>query len=130
MTDSTATPTVRRHATKGRATPAVCLNPQPESSRDSLTSLCRELGPCVYFIRTNDGLIKIGHTTRLDVRKRAFGSGWKHILALTPGTRSDETALHLRFAAHLARGREFYHPTPDLLGYINDLRLQLGVPAL
>lgn len=99
--------------------------PQP-----SLTALCRDLPPVVYFMRTRDDLIKIGHTRDLAARKYHFGSGWTHILAIVPGTRDDEKAMHQRFADHLARGREYFHPAPEVIGYINTIRSQLGISPI
>ena len=97
------------------------------SRRETLTDICREIGAVVYFIRTDDDLIKIGHTTDLAARKRHFGSGWQHILAIVPGSREDERDLHRRFAEHLARGREYFHAVPELLDHIDALRARLGV---
>jgi hypothetical protein len=94
------------------------------------TSISRELGPVVYFIRTTDDLIKIGYTTQLAGRKSAFGVGWDSVLAITPGTRNDETALHHRFAQHLERGLEYFRPAPDLIQHINQLRAALGVSPI
>lgn len=96
----------------------------------SISALCRELPPVVYFLRTDDDLIKIGHTTNLARRKGAFGPGWERVLAVVPGSRDDEAALHARFAEHLARGREYFRPAPDLLAHINELRFALGVQPL
>jgi len=102
----------------------------PESNYGSLTQMADELPPVVYFMRDRDGLVKIGHTTNLAVRRRAFGSGWGHILAIIPGSREDERAMHARFAKHLAHDREYFHPAPELIAYINTLREALGVPPL
>lgn len=98
--------------------------------RPSKRRLSRLVGPCVYFIRTQDGLIKIGHTGNLGKRHNAYGPGWDHLLAVVPGDRELEKAQHRRFAAHLARGREWFHPAPDLIDYINDIRSRLGVPPV
>lgn len=96
----------------------------------SLTKLCQDLPPVVYFMRTRDDLIKIGHTRDLAARKYHFGSGWTHILAILPGSRDDERAMHHRFADHLARGKEYFHPAPDVISYINGLRAKLGVSPI
>lgn len=95
--------------------------------QESLTGICQDLPPIVYFIKTRDGLIKIGHTVNLANRKVKFGSGWQHILAVVPGSRDDEAAMHAKFGAALARGREYFHPVSELVEYVNDLRGQLGV---
>jgi hypothetical protein len=93
----------------------------------SLAEMCLELPPVVYFIRTEDDLIKIGHTVQLHKRRTRFGSGWRHILAIIPGSREDEAAVHARFSALLARGAEYFHPAPELIEYINEVRAKIGV---
>lgn len=98
--------------------------------RESLSSLSREIGPCVYFIRTNDGLVKIGYTGNVGQRKRSFRVDWTNLLAVVPGTIDDEQSLHQRFAAHLARGQEYYHPAPEIIDHINEIRGRLHVPAV
>lgn len=100
--------------------------PHADAKR-SLTNLSRDLPSVVYFIRTKDDLIKIGHTGDLANRRTAFGAGWQRVLAIVPGSRDDEAAMHGRFAAHLARGREYFKPAPELIEYINDIRANLGV---
>lgn len=130
MSIKQAVPTSRRTVEQSRRRPHAALNPKPEAKPDSLTSLCREIGPCVYFIRTDDGLVKIGHTTDLAARKRKFGSGWDRILAVVPGTRDDEAALHERFAGDRVRGREFYAPTARVLRHVNDIRTALGLAPI
>lgn len=98
--------------------------------RRSKTAQARDIGPLVYFIRSRDDLIKIGYTADLANRCMWFG-GWSTVLAIVAGaTMADEHALHERFAESLARGREYFHPTPDLIGHINEIRGRLGVPAI
>lgn len=99
-------------------------------SRKSLTAISRDLGSCVYFIRCDDGLIKIGWTSNIAQRKRSFGSGWQHILAVVPGDESDERALLDRFASHVRRGREYFDPAPELVEHINGIRGRMGVPPI
>lgn len=99
-------------------------------AKQSLADLARDLPPVVYFMRTEDSLIKIGFTRDLAQRKRHFGSGWDHILAVTPGTRDDEKTLLARFAEHLARGQEYFHPAPALVDHINTIRETLGVSPI
>lgn len=101
------------------------------NSQQSKTALSRDLGACVYFIRTDDDLIKIGFTTDIANRKRAFGSGWTRILALVgDSTMADEQAMHVRFAAHLERGREYFRPAPELITYINEIRARMGISPI
>lgn len=91
--------------------------------------ICRdELPPVVYFIGTDDGLVKIGHTTQLHLRKGKFGPGWARVLAVVPGTRADESAMHELHSAHLAHGREWFYPHPDLIAHIDEIRERYGVP--
>lgn len=100
------------------------------SNANNLTQLSRELGSCVYFIRCDDGAIKIGTTTHIANRKRAFGSGWERILAVIPGDRDDEHNLHVKFAHHLIRGREYFAPDAEIIDHINAIRVRLGVSRL
>lgn len=120
----------RTHVRQSGGTYAHARLERPLVAGESLTEICRQLGPVVYFIRCDDGLIKVGHTVHLETRKRAFGSGWEHILALMPGTRADERSWHERFASHLARGREYFHPHQDLLDAINEIRDRMGVQPI
>ncbi len=79
----------------------------------------------------SDALTRLANRrrSRLDLaqRKRSFGPGWQHVLAVQPGTLADERALHARFAEHVVSGREYFTPAPDLIAYINEIRLRLGV---
>ena len=88
-----------------------------------------DLGQVVYFIRDGD-LIKIGCTRNLKSRRRAFTSDLDAILAVTPGSFELERETHERFAAARAQRREWYHPTPDLIAHINDLRERMNVPPI
>lgn len=90
----------------------------------------KDLGACVYFVRTRDGLIKIGYTTQIHNRRHGLGIEWGDILAVMPGTLAHEKACHAMYAEHLARGREYFHPHPDLLAHINQIREHLNVPLL
>jgi hypothetical protein len=86
------------------------------------------LGEVVYAIRTTDGLIKIGSTTHLGRRlinlKSQFGE--HELLCFRSGTLADEKALHTKWRAHRAQGREWYHPAPEILDWINESRMALG----
>jgi len=116
-----------------RRTPQAIARPRKIDAvgpKETLARLSRELGPTLYFIRTKDDLIKIGYTGDIATRKRFYGSGWQHILALVPGTIGDEAELHKRFAPHLARGQEYYHAVPELISYINEIRMTLNVSAI
>jgi len=94
--------------------------------RESPTRAARDLGDCVYAVRTPDKLVKIGFTSNLDRRIRGFGAVWADVLLALPGSYADEKALHDRCAPYLARGREYYFPALELMAWINDERLRLG----
>lgn len=100
------------------------------TSRFRFIDPSKELGPCVYFIRCDDGLIKIGFTTQIHIRRACYGSGWERVLAVMPGSLAHEKACHALHAAHLAKGREYFHPAPDLLAHINEIREHLNIPPL
>ena len=99
------------------------------SRRETPTSAARELGNCIYAVRTPDGLIKIGYTSNLDGRIRQFGSRWADVLLALPGSLDSESELHIRFKPYLARGREYYFPCAEILDWVNGERDRLGVSA-
>lgn len=103
---------------------------EPSGQTDTPTRAARDLGPCVYAVRTPERLIKIGYTTNLDRRIRSFGSVWSDVLLALPGTLDEEAALHARFRPHLARGHEYYFPTDDLVAWVNEHRERLGVSRI
>lgn len=117
-----------RHVGKSR--PLRMKHVERVNRPDSATSIARELGACVYAVRTPDRLVKIGFTTDLDRRIRGFGSVWADVLLALPGTPDDEAALHHRFAAYVARGREYYFPTIEIMQWVNTERTRLGAPAV
>lgn len=101
-----------------------------ETRSSSITRICADLPPVIYFISTDDGLIKIGYTTDLFARKQWFGKGWERLLAITAGSLEDEAALHQKFIEHRAKRREYYHPHPDILSHINELRTAMHVDPI
>lgn len=82
----------------------------------------------LYAIRLSDGLIKIGWTSNLLSRWRWLKTrqGAHEFLAFTFGTREDEGRVHRCLADHVARGREYYHPTPEVLAVVNGWRTAIG----
>lgn len=121
--------------------PTVRVMRGPVSSRDyirleiehdnrfeSLTAIARDLPPVVYFVRADQhrNLIKIGHTANLASRIAHYG-GWHTLLALQPGSHDDEQAMHRRFRAYRALGREWFRPAPEIMDYIAELQTRLGV---
>lgn len=95
----------------------------------SKKAIARDIGPVVYFFRTKDDLVKIGYTANIAERVFRLG-GWNRLLAIQPGTLADERDAHERFTGCLARGREYFHPFPELIAYINEIRGAMGVPEL
>lgn len=94
------------------------------SGSPSLATLAANVGPLVYYVRTRDDLVKIGHTTALASRVSFYG-GFSRLLAVQAGTRDDERALHQRFAPHRARGAEYYEPSAAVFDHIDDVRAAL-----
>lgn len=84
----------------------------------------------IYAIRCPDGLIKIGHTADLQSRRRHFDSDPNAILAVRQGTYDEEQAIHATLNASCARGREYYHPTPEVLAFVNGIRQGYGLDPL
>jgi hypothetical protein len=82
--------------------------------------------PLVYFAR-RERLIKIGWTANLTKRMKDLVT---RPLATEPGDIVRERQLHWRFEHLLADRREWFHPGPDLIAYINELREAEGVPPL
>lgn len=78
-----------------------------------------ELPGHVYFVRIGDH-IKIGWTSNLKHRFSSLQPD--QILATQEGTTADEKELHQRFDHLLAKGREYFHPGPQLLDHIALLR--------
>lgn len=111
---------------------------KPSAALDSDADRTRLIREClrdlagvelIYAMRCSDGLIKIGWTRDLMSRRRHFApcDYPEAILAITPGTYEAEQAVHAQLAASVGRGQEYYHPTPEVLAYVNGLRSALGV---
>lgn len=86
----------------------------------------RSLGQVVYLVRVED-CIKIGTTGNLHERLRNLHVKRTALLAVIPGGRDEELALHERFAASLHHGREWFTPTPDIFEYANQIRVAAGI---
>lgn len=80
----------------------------------------------IYYVRSG-GLIKIGHTTRLKQRIRAYPPDTV-VLAVHRGSKADERDLHARFATYRHAGREWYDQGTALIRHINDVLEQWGPP--
>ena len=76
--------------------------------------------PVVYFISTDDGLIKIGYTTNLGVRLRSLRTAHPkelQVRLVIPGSLDDEQEFHRRFAAFRV-GREWFKLAKPISDYI------------
>lgn len=83
----------------------------------------------IYAVRTGDGRIKIGGSADLVERLSHIHGGTAEVLALKPGKWADELALHRALADHAAEGREYYHPTPEVMAAVNGIRESIGLPT-
>lgn len=80
----------------------------------------------IYFVRVDD-LVKVGWTTKLADRVRAYGPK-AELLAHYPGTRADETALHQQLAPARFRGREWYSDTDIIRAFVAETVATHGPP--
>lgn len=81
----------------------------------------------VYYIRMG-GLVKIGYAGDVAKRMRNYPPN-AELAAAHPGTLEVERDMHARFKDALARGREWFQPTPDLEEHIAQVRDAFGDPA-
>lgn len=87
----------------------------------SIDALLHAMGPVIYFAQMRDGLVKIGYTT--DLRKRRHG--WEkgsRVLAFRYGTLEDELLIHQGLVESRAYGREWYHPTDEVMAEVDTAR--------
>jgi hypothetical protein len=84
---------------------------------DTLRSGVSFIGPCVYIAESPivPGLVKIGHTARLQERMSALTA---RALVAIPGTIADEAAMHRRFG-HLRWCREWFVRKGELADFID-----------
>jgi hypothetical protein len=87
----------------------------------------KAVGEVVYANLMADGTVKIGWTRDLYHRLRCFPPG-SRLLAFRVGDHQDELDIHHGLKAHVARGREYYHPLPEVVALINEWRKALGQP--
>lgn len=81
----------------------------------------------VYAMRLEDGIIKIGCTKNLANRSFQLHG---QIIAFRLGDFDDEKTIHEDLKPHRARGHEYYHPTPEVFAYVNDMRDDFGMPHI
>lgn len=94
----------------------------------AIRALTQSLGTVNYAIRLYGGIIKIGYTADLATRRNAYPSST--ILAFCPGDRDAEQATHARLVKFRAYGREYYHPEPEVIGVVNEMREYFELPPL
>lgn len=80
----------------------------------------------IYFVQV-DGLIKVGWTSKLADRIRAYGPK-ATLLANYPGTRADEAALHRQLTPARYRGREWYSDCDITRMFIDEALAKYGPP--
>lgn len=80
----------------------------------------------IYFVLV-DGLVKVGWTSKLADRIRAYGPK-AVVLANYPGTRSDEATLHRQLTPARAHGREWYHDSDVVRLFVNEALAKYGPP--
>lgn len=85
--------------------------------------------PAVYAVRLADGIIKIGWSQRMMKRLERYGKG-ADLLAAFPSSLEHERVIHSRLREYRAHGREYYHPTPEVMAEVNQLRALSNLPAL
>lgn len=90
-----------------------------------------QLDSVVYAVLTLDGLVKIGRSENLRERMKFYrisGRDMTRLLVVFPGSLPEERMAQRVVAAHLARGKEYFHPHPDVIRWVNESRDRMGVP--
>lgn len=82
----------------------------------------------LYALQLADGTVKIGCTADLAKRRRSYPGS--EVLGFAFGEFEDEQAVHDRLRGSVARGREYYHRTAEVLSVVNEWRDELGLPLL
>lgn len=80
----------------------------------------------VYFLKSN-GFMKIGWTSDLDQRLKQYDPDAR-VLAVKPGTKKDETALHKKFAHLKTHRREWFGITPQVMEEVERTVREHGEP--
>ena len=104
----------------------------PLTRRSALLAL-EQLGEVLYAARFPDGIVKIGHSANIGSRFECFpevSSSDIEVLAIRFGSRDDEAELHRRLRSSLARGREWYLPTQEVMAVVNEWRAAMGRPPV
>lgn len=104
-------------------------SPTPREARDRNVALdALTAGQSfIYAMRLKDSIVKIGWSNHL-ANRRAQLRG--QILAFKPGSYYDEQDIHTSLSEHRARGREYYHPRPEVMAVVNEMRGHFNLPAI
>jgi hypothetical protein len=81
----------------------------------------------IYALRLPDDVIKIGCCADLAMRASQLHG---QILGFRFGDFDEEREIHQQLRAHVARGREYYHPRPEVIAVVNELRDEFGLPHI
>lgn len=91
-------------------------------------------GSALYAARVGEDVIKIGFTNDLAGRVRTlahYNDAQIDVLAIQLGSSyEEEQEIHASLEPYRARGREYYHPTPEVLAIVNAMRDRFGLPHI
>jgi hypothetical protein len=79
-------------------------------------------GGWIYYLKVGD-LIKIGYTMDLGQRLKAYPPNTE-LLAKHPGTTQTEKDMHNKFLVHLAKGREWFKPSDEVMEHIEAVKVK------
>jgi len=103
---------------------AVMLNEHDAVRRRSTRELAESQTGLVYYVQIGDNL-KIGYTKNLPQRLAAYPPT-RRLLATERGGWDRESQRLREFRHLLDAGNEWFHPGPDLIEHINELRRAVG----
>lgn len=94
----------------------------------AIQALIGDAESVLYAVELPGRIIKIGCTTNFVARRTAYRDSV--ILAFRPGDRADERDIHHELAPFRARGIEYYHPFPEVIAVVNEMRDYFNLPHL
>lgn len=116
-----------------RPTPPSRPHVSPKTRRErnkAIKSLLPHGASVVYAVQFPDGIIKIGCTANLPKRLSFYANQDGALIGFMLGELADEQAIHASLREHLARGREWYNPTPAVMSAVNDMREHFNMPHI
>jgi len=81
----------------------------------------------IYAAWVPGGLVKIGCTSDLYQRLNQLRG---ELIGFRFGGFAEEADVHRSLKPHVAEGREWYHPTPAVIAFANELREGLGMEPI